>query len=114
MSDGLFRLSPFLFLGLGMLDQFLLAEGAGVDLPAIGTGLLNLTGTGFAVWFGYQTVTKTIPDIMKGFREEMKTEREFHQEQRERDFQFHQEQVSKLLTKVEANSCRHPTVSQNT
>ncbi len=83
-----------------MLNLLLLAESAGLDVPGIGAGVLSLTGSGFAVWYGVQTATKTIPGIVKDFREEMAKEREFHQAQ-----------VDKLLAKVESGSCRHPTTS---
>ena len=90
-------------LGLTMFDLILLADETAGGLNEALPGILNLGGTAFAVWFGWYATTKTIPGIVKDFRDEMAKEREFHQEQ-----------VDKLLTKVESVSCRHPAASQAT
>ena len=49
-----------------------------VSIPSL---IAALSGGGFSLWYGWYTTSVTIPKIVADFREEIKTERAFHEAQ---------------------------------
>lgn len=57
----------------------LIAQAAG-EMPAI-ADVANLTAVSAIIYLFFHTTTKTIPNIVKDFREEMREAREAHKEE---------------------------------
>lgn len=66
-------------------------------------GLIGAAGgVGFAIWYGYHVTTKTIPSIVKDFREERLLDREEHKADRD----TFATAIERLNTAVSALPCR--------
>ncbi len=61
-----------------MMILFAAEEMNSLSITSIITAL---SGGGFAIWYGYFITTSVIPRIVHDFREEMKLERAFHEDQ---------------------------------
>lgn len=66
------------FLAGSMLGPLtVLAEAGGMEVGSLIQAGGSLASTGFAVWFGWYTTTKVIPDLVANFRAEVAAERQF-------------------------------------
>ena len=97
-----------------MLELFAQVDASAVSWPSV---IAALSGGGFSLWYGWYTTSVTMPKmqadnnvaltkmnaennavinrLVTDFREEMKNER-----------QFHDNQVNRLMAQLEKNSCR--------
>lgn len=80
--------------------EYIVAVLAQVDMGPVSIPSLiaALSGGGFSLWYGWYTTSVAIPRIVADFRDEMKTER-----------QFHAAQIDKLIAHDERSSPRHYT-----
>jgi hypothetical protein len=61
----------------------LFAQVTGSDAPSIVQSIGSLTATGILGWYAHHTATRTIPSLVKDFREELAAEREAGRQDRE-------------------------------
>jgi len=99
--------------------ELLLAQASVGDSPVSWTSVIAaLSGGGFSLWYGWYTTSVTVPKmqadgnatiakvnadnnavitrLVADFREEMKMER-----------QFHDNQITRLITQIDKVGCRH-------
>jgi hypothetical protein len=68
-----------------------IAEAAPPAFPQIDLG--NLTATGILGWYAWHTASRTIPGLVKDFREEAREQREAFMEEMRIERQSHRDEV---------------------